>query len=84
MKVPSDAKKIGINYNTACRMWKRGQIPGNQLPTGTASTDPPELRSTPVSTVAVSARVSRSENKNNLETQAERLSSWCYATSAGR
>src|SRR2546425_2008965 len=60
MKLSSYAKRIGISYNTAWRMWKRGQIPGYQLPTGTVIIDPPELRSLPVHTVAVSARVSTS------------------------
>jgi predicted site-specific integrase-resolvase len=64
-------------------MWKRGQIPGYQLPTDTMIIDPPELRSTPERTVAVYARVSRSENKKNLDPQAERLTSWCNAASAG-
>jgi predicted site-specific integrase-resolvase len=79
MKLSSYATKIGISYNTAWRMWKRGQIPGYQLSPGTVIIDPPELRSTPVRTVAVYARVSSSENKNKLETQAERLISWCNA-----
>lgn len=64
-------------------MWKRGQIPGYQLPTGTFSIDPPEFRSPPVHTVAVYARVSRSEHKDNLERQAERLISWCNAQGWG-
>ena len=79
MKLSSYAEKIGISYNSAWRMWKRGQLPGYQLPTGTVIIDPPELRSTPVRTVAVYARVSSSENKDNLERQAERLISWCHA-----
>jgi len=54
-------------------------FPGYQLPTGTVIVDPPELRSTTVRAVAVYARVSSSENKNNLETQTERLISWCNA-----
>jgi len=36
MKLSSYAKRIGISYNSAWSMWKRGQIPGYQLPTGTA------------------------------------------------
>ncbi len=79
MKLSSYAKPIGISYNTAWRLWKRGQIPGYQLPTGTVIIDPPELRSTPERTVAVYARVSSSENRKNLDTQAERLTSWCNA-----
>ncbi len=83
MKLSSYAKRIGISYNSAWRMWKRGQIPGYQLPTGTVIIDPPELRSTPVRTVAVYARVSSSENKDNLERQAERLINWCNAQGWG-
>src|SRR6266849_10115792 len=79
MKLSSYAKRIGISYNTAWRMWKRGQLPGYQLPTGTVIVEPPEQRVTPPRTVAVYVRVSNSENKKNLETQAERLISWCNA-----
>ena len=79
MKLTSYAKQIGISYNTAWRMWKRGQLPGYQLPTGTVIIDPPEVRSPDVRTVAVYARVSSSENKDNLERQTERLVSWCNA-----
>ena len=79
MKLTSYAKQIGISYNTAWRMWKRGQLPGYQLPTGTVIIDPPEVRSPEVRTVAVYARVSSSENKDNLERQAERVVSWCHA-----
>jgi putative resolvase len=83
MKLTSYAKRIGISYNSAWRIWKRGQIPGYQLPTGTVIIDPPELRSTPVRTVAVYARVSSSGNKDNQERQAERLISWCHAQGWG-
>ncbi len=79
MKLSSYAKRIGISYNTAWRMWKRGQLPGYQLPTGTVIVEPPGQRVTPPRTVAVYARVSNSEHKKNLETQAERLTSWCNA-----
>jgi putative resolvase len=58
MKLSSEASRIGIGSKSAWRMWKRGQIPGYQLPTDTVIIDPPALRSTPVRTVAVYARVS--------------------------
>ena len=45
-----------------------GQIPGYPLPTGRVILDPPELRSLPVYTVAVYARVSGRENKKQLDT----------------
>jgi len=34
MKLSSYAKKLGIHYNMAYRMFKRDQIAGYQLPTG--------------------------------------------------
>ena len=83
MKLSSYAKQIGIHYNTAWRMWKRGQIDGYQLPTGTVIINPPveQMVAAPPKQqiVAIYARVSSRENKTNLETQAERLMSWCNA-----
>jgi len=83
MNLSSYAKRLRISYNSAWSMWRRGQLPGYQLPTGTVIIDPPAFRSTPVCTVAVYARVSSSENKDNLERQAERLISWCNAQGWG-
>jgi putative resolvase len=87
MKLSSYAKKLGIHYNTAYRMFKRGQIAGYQLPTGTVIiAEPVEqtgARSAKQQVVAVYARVSSSENKKNLDTQAERLISWCNAQGWG-
>ena len=87
MKLSSYAKKLGIHYNTAYRMFKRGQIAGYQLPTGTVIiAEPVEqtgARSAKQQVVAVYARVSSSENKKNLDTQAQRLMSWCNAQGWG-
>ncbi len=83
MKLSSYAKKLGIHYNTAWRMFKRGQIAGYQLPTGTVIIEEPveqAMVSEPrQQVVVVYARVSSSENKKNLDTQAERVISWCNA-----
>jgi putative resolvase len=83
MKLSSYAKKLGIHYNTAYRMFRRGQIAGYQLPTGTVIIEEPveHLPARPAKQpiVAVYARVSSSENKKNLDTQAERLITWCNA-----
>src|SRR5260370_7749629 len=83
MKLSSYAKKLGIHYNTAYRLFKRGQIPGYQLPTGTVIVEDPadhtENRAVRPQLVAVYARVSSTENKKNLDTQAERLITWCNA-----
>ena len=44
MKLSDYAKKKGISYDTAWRMWNRGQLQGERLPTGTiiifGSTEP--------------------------------------------
>jgi len=83
MKLSSYAKKLGIHYNTAYRMFRRGQIAGYQLPTGTVIIEEPvehiPARPAKQHIVAVYARVSSSENKKNLDTQAERLITWCNA-----
>jgi predicted site-specific integrase-resolvase len=83
MKLSSYAKKLGIHYNTAYRMFKRGQIAGYQLPTGTVIIEEPveQTMIAPLRSrfIAVYARVSSSENKKNLDTQAERLTTWCNA-----
>ena len=88
MKLSSYAKKLGIHYNTAYRLFKRGQIAGYQLPTGTVIIEEPvdqtEKRALRPQPVEVYARVSSTENKKNLDTQAERLITWCNAASAGR
>ena len=83
MKLTSFAKRIGISYNTAWRMWKRGQR-AFLLVAHRNIVEPPEQRVTPPQTVAVYARVSTSENKKNLETHTQRLISWCNAASAGQ
>src|SRR6266568_4650350 len=83
MKLSSYAKKLGIHYNTAYRMFKRGQIAGYQLPTGTVIIEEPVakagMQKDAGHLVAVYARVSSSENQENLDTQVERLISWCNA-----
>src|SRR3974377_2124165 len=83
MKLWSYAKNRGIHYNTAYRMFRRGQIAGLQPPTGTVIIEEPveHVATQPAKPpiVAVYARVSSSENKKNLDTQAERLITWCNA-----
>jgi len=83
MKLSSYAKKLGIHYNTAYRMFRRGQIAGYQLPTGTVIIEEPvehvPARPAKQHIVAVYARVSSSENNKHLDTQAERVITWCNA-----
>jgi predicted site-specific integrase-resolvase len=69
MKLSDYAKSKGISYQTAWRMWKRGELKATQLPSGTIIVDV----SKPIEGAVIYARVSSSENKSNLESQAERL-----------
>ncbi|MFL5704524.1 MAG: IS607 family transposase [Ktedonobacteraceae bacterium] len=77
MKLSTYAKQLGISYSTAWRMWKRGEIAGYQLASGTVIVNQPEQENPIIRKVAIYARVSTSENKKNLDTQAERLVAWC-------
>ena len=79
MKLSEYAKKLGIHYVTALRYWKNGKIKGFKTHTGTIVVTEDldyylkELK------VALYARVSSSENKNNLESQLERLRTYACA-----
>ncbi len=77
MKLSTYAKQLGISYSTAWRMWKRGEIAGYQLVSGTVIVNQPEEESHVTRKVAIYARVPNSESKQNLDTQAERLVAWC-------
>jgi predicted site-specific integrase-resolvase len=79
MKLSVWAKQQGISYNTAWRMFNAKQIIGSyQLPTGTVIV--PELKTEHKQEhVVVYARVSSSENKTNLDSQAERVCQFCSA-----
>jgi putative resolvase len=80
MKLSAYAKQQGISYQTAWRMWQRGELPAHQLPSGTVIVEvtptPPAIRP---QKVAVYARVSSAENRKNLEGQAERVAAFCAA-----
>lgn len=75
MKLSDYAKQQGISYRTAHRMWKRGELKGRQLSTGTILID----TTTATEGVIVYARVSSAENKSNLESQALRVERYCIA-----
>src|SRR5713226_2385691 len=77
MKLSPYAKQLGISYSTAWRMWKRGEIAGYQLASGTVIVNQSEQESHVPRKVAFYVRVCNSENKKNLDTQAERLVAWC-------
>ncbi|MBD2393790.1 IS607 family transposase [Cyanobacterium aponinum FACHB-4101] len=76
MKLSDYAKKLGVSYKTAWRMWKRGEIKATQLPTGTIIVTTEEISP---QGVAIYTRISSAENKSNLDSQAERLKAYCIA-----
>lgn len=80
MKLSTYAKQQGISYQTAWRMWRRGELPAHQLPSGTVIVEVPATpqRMRPQQ-VAVYARVSSTENRSNLDGQAERVVAFCTA-----
>ena len=78
MKLSDWARKEGIGYRAAWRMWKAGQLKGHQLPTGTIIIEEEKLSVMPDG-VAIYARVSSSENRSNLDSQAERLTQYAIA-----
>ncbi|MGK7934582.1 MAG: IS607 family transposase [Xenococcaceae cyanobacterium] len=79
MKLSDYAKQAGISYQTAWRMWKRGELNAYQLPTGTiiVKTEESEITSEPVA--CIYSRVSSAENKSNLDAQAIRLTNFAIA-----
>lgn len=77
MKLAKYAEKIGVNYRTAWNWFHAGLIKhAYQLPTGTIIVDDEIKRN---EYVVIYARVSSSENKSNLDSQAERLKTYAIA-----
>jgi len=80
-KLSEYAKEHGVTYRTAYSHFKRGLITGAyQLPTKTiVIPDNAPDNTEKMEYVVTYARVSSSENKDNLEKQSERLTSFCNA-----
>lgn len=76
MKLSDYAKKLGINYRTAWRHWKAGELDAYQLPSGTIIVKENARKD---EGVCIYARVSSAENRDNLDSQAERLKGYCIA-----
>jgi predicted site-specific integrase-resolvase len=83
MKLPDYAKHLGISYKTAWRWWKSGKLPhpARQTETGMVIVDfKPEPKTLSAQDrAAIYARVSSSENRGNLDRQAERLTQYAMA-----
>jgi len=79
MKLSTWAKNQGIAYITAWRMFANKQIEGAyQLPTGTVIV-PEAIMTVKTEHTVVYARVSSSENRANLDSQADRVCQFCSA-----
>ena len=79
-KLRDYAKQHGVTYRTAYNHFKRGLITGAyQLETGTIVV--PDTYEAPAGAehTVVYARVSSSENRSNLDSQAERVCQFCSA-----
>jgi predicted site-specific integrase-resolvase len=79
MKLSEYAKRNNICYRTAHRHWKLGLISGRQLETGTIVVAENSDKSKENTGVVLYARVSSSENKDNLNSQMERLKGYAAA-----
>ena len=80
MKLIDYARTMGMSYKTAWRWYKAGKIQGQQMDTGTILvTESVPLKNMPASSrrPAIYTRVSSSESKSNLDSQAERLNAYC-------
>lgn len=79
MKLSVWAKIQGISYQTAWNMFKAKKLNNAyQLPTGTIIIKE-NISNNKLIRTAIYTRVSSSENKSNLDKQAERLISYCNA-----
>lgn len=83
MKLSKYAEQLGIHYMTAYNYFKKGQIEGAyQLPSGTIIVPDQTISVEPDNAeekFAIYARVSSSQNKENLESQSQRLIDFCSA-----
>lgn len=77
MKLSTYAKKLGLNYKTVWRYYKNNLIQGYQTPTGTIIVN--DNQPITENKTVIYCRVSSAENKSNLESQKERLLSFCAA-----
>jgi predicted site-specific integrase-resolvase len=75
MKLSVWAKQQGLSYKTVWRMWKAGTlpVPAEQLATGTVIVQAANVDTKSENNVALYARVSSADQKNDLDRQLARL-----------
>jgi predicted site-specific integrase-resolvase len=76
MKLSTYARQVGVTYKTAWQWWKAGQLDAYQLPTGTIIVREPVR---PVHGVALYARVSSADQKDDARRQMQRLQAYAAA-----
>lgn len=79
VKVSAYAHKVGLTPQTVRNMFHAGKLPGVQLDTGTILIEEPSNSLPKDRGVALYARVSSSQNRDNLTTQMGRLRSYAAA-----
>ena len=87
LKLADYCRRMGISYRTGFRWFHAGKIKGLQMDTGTILITEPVFDSEPVPApapatpgcIATYARVSATENQDNLERQSQRLLDYCAA-----
>jgi len=77
MKLSQYAKQQGFSYSTALRWRHQSVIRGYQAPSGTIIVEAEAKPHTREDRVAIYARVSSAEHRENLERQVERLVQYC-------
>lgn len=78
MRLRQYANKMGVSYKTAFRWWKAGKLDAYQLDTGTVIVREPAQPQEAMS-VALYARVSSADQKEDLERQMQRLKDYAAA-----
>ncbi len=78
MRLSQYAKQMGVSYKTAFRWWKAGKLDAYQLDTGTVIVREPVATQPPIN-VALYARVSSADQKEDLERQMQRLKDYAAA-----
>jgi putative resolvase len=79
MKLSQYARTVGISYKTAWRWYKAGTLDAYQTPTGMIVVRDPRIEQPVTGRIALYARVSSADQKNDLERQVQRLREYAAA-----
>ena len=79
MKLNDYAKRVGVHYRTAYRWYRAGSLDAYQMPTGTIMVKDPPAAATISNMVALYARVSSADQKDDLQRQLQRLKDYAAA-----